>query len=115
MVNKKTTEQQLRACSKDDLIWIIKRVLLMTTLTDWDYYVSRALGDLRYEKDRRKLNKADEYADLSYKKRLEYIELLSPYDGVPFKDIPLDVLQKADKAMNEAQAADKKWNKLMGI
>ena len=41
--------------------------------------------------------------------------MLAPYDGVRFIDIPLDVLKKADAAMNKARDADALWSKLMGV
>ncbi len=40
---------------------------------------------------------------------------MSPYEEKSLLDIPDSVFVKADAAMKEAQAADRKWNRLMGI
>lgn len=101
----------LSDCTKADLLWIIKRMSVMRG----DYYLQRALNDLWYEKEKQRIAEADKYAELADAKRREYIELLGPYDGQPLLSIPMRVLNKADKLMKEAQEADKKYMKLIGI
>ena len=105
----------LQDCTKDDLIWIINRVLQMTTLNKADYYINRALSDLRYEKENKALDEAEKIADQSKQKWDEYIAILAPYDGKPIKDIPLDVLTRAQSVYDEAIALDKKWSKIMRL
>ena len=101
----------LNECTKADLLWIINRLTIM----QGDYYLKRALNDLWYEKEKQRIAEADKYAKLANTKRREYIELLGPYDGQSIMSIPMKVLDKADTLMKEAQAADKKYMKLMGI
>ena len=97
--------------SKEDLIWIINR---MSAFGD-DWSLQSALRELDYTKDIRRINEADKIAKQSHKLRLEYIDLLMPYEGKSINDIPLDILEKASAAMKKAQSLDKKWNKLMGV
>lgn len=116
MANRKAMadiEKRLRACTKEDLIWIINRLLCLSVMGDTDYYIGRALNDLQMEKDMKKFDKADELATLSNNKMLEYINLISPYKDTPLMSIPKDVLEKADKALKEARSADEEWEKLM--
>lgn len=40
---------------------------------------------------------------------------MTPYDGWRLIDIPVDVIQEADSAMQEAKTADRKWRQLMGF
>lgn len=101
--------------SKSDLIWIIDRLLDTGCWPTGDYYLDQALSDLKHEKDLADLRKADKYAEIAHKKRMEYCDLVKPYEGKSLIDIPLEVLKKVDLCMKEAQAADKKWNELMGI
>ena len=105
----------LHDCTKADLIWIIHRVLQMTTFNNHDHYLNRALSDLSYEKEKKTLSEAEQIADQSKQKWDEYIDLLSLYDGKPIKDIPLDVLRRAQTVYDEALALDRKWSKMMGL
>lgn len=105
----------LQDCTKADLIWIINRVLQMTTFNNADYYINRALSDLRYEKENKEIDEAEKIAEQSRKKWDEYLAILAPYDGKPIKDIPLDVLTRAQSVYEEAIELDKKWNKIMRL
>ena len=67
------------------------------------------------KKEKERIAEAEKCYKLADKKRKEYLEILEPYDGKPIIDIPLPVLEKADKAMKEAHDADQKWAKLMGL
>ena len=42
-------------------------------------------------------------------------ELLTPYEGKPILDIPADVLDHASAILEEAQALEEKWNRLMKV
>jgi len=110
-----TKKLTLHDCTKADLIWIIHRVLQMTSFNNHDHYINRALSDLSYEKEKKMLDEAQRISDQSKQKWDEYIAILSPYDGKPIKDIPVDVLNRAASAYNEALVLDKKWTKMMGL
>lgn len=95
----------LAQCTKAELIWIINRIC-MDTLPG--HYLDRALNELAREK-------ADEYRKLALAKKHAFADLLAPYDGMQWGDIPLEVLEKAAKLEREAEMADKKWAKLMNF
>ena len=100
----------LRQCTKVELLWVIDRAC-KHNLSDWA--IKAALNDLELEKIRKNMDEADRLREFAYEKRMEYIDLLKPYEGRLIKDIPLDVLEKASAAMDAAQEADRKWEKLM--
>ena len=100
----------LQQCTKAELLWVIDRACLHGMSKR---HIEYALSDLEREKISRELDEADRLNKLAHEKRMEYIELLKPYDGWKFKDIPLDVLEKAQAALDQAQEADRKWDKLM--
>ena len=100
----------LKQCTKAELLWVIDRVC-KHNLSDWAVKV--ALRDLELEKIRKSTDEADRLAQLAHDKRMEYVELMKPYDGWKIIDIPPDVLKKAQAAMDQAQEADRKWDKLM--
>ena len=102
----------LEQCSKTDLLWIIKRIC-MYRLGERD--LDRALADLKYEKEKARIDEADQYAKLADAKRRAYLDQLKPYDGMKWCDIPLSVLDKAAALQKQAEAADRKWAKLMGV
>ncbi len=105
---------KLSECTKADLLWIIKRIQ-QGYLHDGDFAIQRALGDLALEKAKQLNDEADRLANLADEKRREYINVLSGYDGMRIIDIPLPVLEQADKLMKEAQELDQKWIKLLGL
>lgn len=102
----------LEQCSKADLVWIINRMCMYHS---GKRELNRALNELDYEKEKAKIDEADEYAEVSYAKRQAYIDLLKPYYGMKFGDIPVHVLEKAAELQKQADAADQKWAKLMGV
>lgn len=104
----------LSQCSKEDLLWVIKR-LCNGNLGRGQYDLERALIDLDYEKEKSRINEAEKYNNLADEKRREYIALLKPYEGARFIDIPLEVLEKADKALKESKKAEEKFAKLLGL
>lgn len=104
---------KLKDCTKEELIFVIERLQLYTL--SGTEYVQRALEDVEMRRDERKHEEARRLAALHSQKCLEYVGLLTPYDGKPFKDIPLEVLERAEAAMKEARDADAKWRRLMGF
>lgn len=103
----------LKDCTKEELVFVIKR-LQMYSLSD-GRYIQLALRDVEEERENRKLEEAKRLSGLQNQKMQEYIALMRPYEGVPLMDIPENVFAQADAAIKEAQAADMKWRKLMGI
>lgn len=108
------TKAELRKCSKADLLYIIERMCLWG-MSAGQRHLRKALSDLKLQKELQRYDEADEYNKLAYAKRLEYIELLSSFEGMSVLEIPRDALEKAEKLRKEAQAADNKWRKLMKI
>ena len=96
--------------TKADLLWIINRACQFGLD---EIYIQWALNDLEQKHFNEKLEEADRLAALARDQRMEYINLMEPYEGWKIKDIPLEVLNKANAAMQEAQEADRKWEKLM--
>lgn len=104
----------LKDCTKEELIFIISQLKIHCG-SSGEYYVTRVLSALELDREEKKLEKARQWADRADQKRREHIAILSPYDGMRWVDIPADVLERADAAMKEAQAADRAWNKIMGL
>ena len=102
----------LQQCTKAELLWVIDRAC-MHNLSDWA--IKAALSDLVLEKIQKNADEADRLRKFAYEKRMEYIELMKPYDGWKIIDIPMDVLKKAQAALDAAQEADRKWDKLMRV
>ena len=103
---------RLSDCTKADLLWIIKT---MCKYDLSDRTLRLALNDLAYEKERERIDRADQLVKTARDASQRYIELLKPYEGMPILDVPLDVLNQADAALAESRAANKQWAKLMGV
>lgn len=105
---------KLKDCTKAELLWVIDHAK-KHSLGMVGSYIDNALADLEYKREMDRIDQAKQLADTARKARVEYAELLKPYEGKKLTEIPLDVLEKADEAMNRARGADKKWYRLMGI
>ena len=64
---------------------------------------------------REHLDEADRLNEESARLRQQAAELLTPYEGKPILDIPADVLDHASAILEEAQALEEKWNRLMKV
>lgn len=100
----------LNNLTKADLVWIIER---MKQYDISGFHYDRAMADFKLNKNMECLKEADRQAQIAHDERVAYCDILKPYDGKRLIDIPLDVIEKADAAMKRAQAADRKWAKLM--
>ena len=103
---------RLKDCTKLELLFIIQQFKFHCG-SSGEYYLTQALGDVQMQRLEARHTEADRLSALSYRKRQEYITLLSPYEGAQLSEIPLPVLEAADAAMKEAHAADRKWANLM--
>ncbi len=101
----------LSQCTKADLLWIIE---YLTRFGD-EYKLKHALNELWYEKEKQRIDEAGKYAKRADEKRRKYIELMRPYEGQRWADIPHDTIVAADKLLREARNADKMYMKLIGI
>ena len=105
----------LNECSKADLRWIINRILEMVAFNNKDYYLKRALSDLWYEKEKQRIDEGEKYLELSNAKLTEYTSLMQQHRGKSLLEIPDGVLEKAAQLLKEAEVADKKWRKSLGL
>lgn len=104
---------KLKDCTKEELIFVIER--LQFYHLSGDYYVRRALCDVMEQREERKLEEARRLTDVRFQNLQQYNDLLGPYEGKSFADIPQDVLDRAGAALERYEAADRKWLQLMGI
>ena len=103
---------RLNDCTKTELLFIIKQFKFHCG-SSGEYYLMQALRDVQGQRLKALYAEADRLRDISYRKRLEYIDLLGPYEGARLVDIPLPVLEAANAILKDAQDADLKWEKLM--
>lgn len=104
----------LAECTKDELIWLIKRIEKREYMTA-KAAVAQALIDLEFERQQRRFREADSAMAKAFKVIEQYNALMAPYAGRNLADIPLPILEKAAAFVEER---DKQWaiaDKLMGI
>lgn len=104
---------KLKDCTKEELIFVIERLQFYSL--SGDYYVRRALCDVAEQREERKLEEARRLTDVRLQNLQQYNDLLGPYEGKSFSDIPQDVMDQAVATLEQYEAADKKWRKLMGF
>ena len=105
---------RLSECTKAELLWIIKR-LSSHYLDQGNYFLERTLIDLEYEREKKRIDDANKYAEIAANATERYVQLMRPYEGQRLADIPLAVLEGADAILKEMNAADKRFMKLLGI
>lgn len=103
----------LKDCTKEELIYMVNYIAGRVGVQNKDYYIKLALGEVAYSREKKKLDRAEELNQLSARKRNEYINLMKQYGGKSGVDVPLDVFKKALALLEEAQKADKEWEKIM--
>lgn len=110
--NSENTAAKLRKLSKEDLIWCILEYEKHNL--GWPS-VDTILAELQYKKDKENIDRCKMLSKKAHDKRMEYCELLKPYDGKLIAEIPQQVLDQAAELLREAEAADKEWFRLSGI
>lgn len=103
----------LKDCTKEELLFVIERLRFYNA--ENNFYARRALSDVHFQRERKKLEKAEELIAYSREKQEEYRRILEPYAGMPLTEIPVSVVEPAAAVMSEIQEADRQWDKLMGI
>lgn len=100
---------KLESLSKVDLIWLIRR------MQQWpmgDSAYRHAVTDLECKKNMERINEADRLLGISIEANKQVADILRPYDGQRMVDIPLAVLEQADKCSKRAERAYKTYLKL---
>ena len=110
--NSDNVTAKLRKLSKEELIWCILKFEKLSL--GWPS-LNAILADLKFKKDMDKIDRCDMLAKKAHDKRMEYCELLKPYDGKLIVEIPQQILDQAAELLREADAADKEWFRLSGI
>lgn len=103
---------KLRKLSKDDLIWCI---LEMEKHNLGFPSINSVLSDLAYKKTMDNIDRCEKLSKEAYEKRMAYNDLIAPYAGKPIIEIPKQVLDRAIRLLQDAEAADKEWSRLSGI
>lgn len=104
----------LKQCTKEELLFVIEHIQHLN-MFNFSYYINRALSEVEYQREKKKIDESDKYAKLSYEKRTEYIQIMKQLEGKKLVDVPLDIIKKANKCLKEAEEADRKYEKLMNI
>lgn len=104
----------IKDCTKDELVYIIERLSFPHRI-EKNFTIQRALTDLEYQREDKKIRDAECLRDVADKKLAEYNSIISPYIGKSFADIPDKVLKKVAAVLKEREAAEDKWMRLMGI
>ena len=91
------------------------QVVEMLAMETGPYYLDRALGRIRLQRNDAHHERCVKLIDEERKHYAAYFDLLRPYDGKPIKDIPQDVMNRALSELDKAKAAGQEWNRRNGI
>lgn len=104
--------EKLQRLTKAELIWVIqeleRRSLVMSDLPF-------ILRDLEIRKLEKQEQEADKLLHTAAEKRMAYCALMKPYEGKRLVDIPQETIEKALRLLEEAEEADRKWDRMMGM
>ena len=83
----------LQQCTKKELLYIFEQ-LPQRYMFKLDYYINSILSDIEYQRETKRINEAGNFADIAFSKKKEYAQLLKPYEGKTYADVPMDILKK---------------------
>ena len=98
--------------TKDELIELCKAIAFHTSPLRADQTIRYCLIEIDHKRNLKKIDEADKHAKAADQARREYIELLKPYQGESWLDIPLHVLEKMRKCLEKAQREEKIYLKM---
>nr|DAV64108.1 MAG TPA: Heterocyst differentiation control protein [Caudoviricetes sp.] len=91
------------------------QVVEMLAMETGPYYLDRALGRIRLQRNDAHHERCVKLIDEEQKHYAAYFDLLRPYEEKPIADVPPDVLEQAQAELDKARAAGQEWNRRNGI
>ena len=91
------------------------QVVEMLAMETGPYYLDRALGRIRLQRNDAHHERCMKLIDEERKHYAAYFDLLRPYEGKPIVDVPPDVFEHAQAELDKARAAGAEWNRRNGI
>ena len=108
----KKTRRQLEKYTKDELLWLIETVC--TTDSSANFWFLQCALEIDSKRTESRLQAEEKAGDEWIRLMREYEDLLRPYAGIKFIDIPTDVLLKARTIANKAEKAKEKYFSYFG-
>lgn len=108
----KKTRRQLEKYTKDELLWLIETTCVVDHSANFWFLQFAVEVDSKRAESR--LEAEEKAGDEWIRLNREYEELLRPYAGIKFIDIPTDVLLKARTIANKAEKAKEKYFSYFG-
>lgn len=103
----KKTRQQLEKYTKDELLWMIETTCVVDHSANFWFLQFAVEVDSKRAESR--LEAEEKAGDEWIRLMKEYEDLMRPYAGMKFKDIPMDVLNKAAVLSKRAEKAKEKY------
>ena len=95
--------------TKAELLQVVEMLAMKTG----PYYLDRALGRIRLQRNDAHHERCVKLIDEERKHYAAYFNLLRPYEGKSIVDVPQDVLEQALSELDKAQAAGREWSRRM--
>lgn len=99
----------LEQCTKEELIYIVN-LLADKCLRNKEYYINHCLNIIQQKRREKLLLEADKWNCIELEKRREYIDILA---RVKNGERSIKILKEAKKVLDEAEYADKQYEKIM--
>lgn len=106
--NGRAEKMTIEECTKEELLYVIKYL----TRADKRSLVS-ALNAVKYQRAEKKIAEAERWAQVANDNRIRYIELAEKHSGQRVIDLPADDIIEMNTCLENAEKADKKYDKLM--
>ena len=91
------------------------QVVEMLAFGENKYYLDRALGRIEMQRNDAHHERCAKLIYEEQKHYAAYFDLIRPYEVKPIKDIPLNVVKRAQAELDKARAAGQEWNRRNGI
>ena len=98
----------VKECTKDELIFVIKRLTWLD-----EFHLNSILNEVEYNRVKKKLAEAERWNQVADSCRQKYIEIMKRHEGMKLTDVPIREFKEAEQLLKDAEKADKEYDKLI--
>jgi len=106
------TKSDLKKYTKQELLSLIDKLVFMADPFQSCGYLQRAVCDIEHERAMKLINEGAQHSKQAYEARVQADELLKPYIGKKYGDVPEQVFDKIAECLKRAEREEVAWKEV---